>query len=81
MSYEGNDNYGHSKQGYVDKLAAMDDAQLREACDKKLWLSAYADNNPRSDYHWQVDACYDECAKRGKAVIYENAHKAFVASI
>lgn len=43
-----------------------------------IWLSAYASNNPRSDYHWQCDACYDECKKRGKEDIYNRAHKANV---
>lgn len=39
-----------------------------------IWLSAYANNNYRSDYHWQVDACYDECEKRNKIDIYEKTY-------
>ena len=81
MTYEGNDNYGHPKQEYIDKLQALDDAQLREACDQMIWLSAYANNNPHSDYHWQCDACYDECMRRDKGFIYERAYKSIEASI
>jgi len=79
--YEGNDNYGKPKQEYLNKLSVMNDKELREACDQMIWLSAYANNNPRSDYHWQCDACYDECAKRNKLHIYEHAHAAITASL
>lgn len=39
----------------------------------RIWLSAYADSNPRSDYHWQADACYDEARRRGKPELYQQA--------
>jgi len=81
MKYEGNDNYGHPKQEYLDKLKEMDNIQLRGACDHMIWLSAYANNNPRSDFHWKCDACYDECVRREKVFIYDQAHKSIVASI
>ncbi len=77
--YQGNDNYGRPKQAYLDKLAAMDDTKLREACSEMIWLSAYANNNPRSDYHWQCDACYDDCERRHKPEIYDQEHKKLVA--
>jgi len=77
--YDGKDNYGKPKSEYLDKLVAMDDKELRDACEQMIWLSAYANNNPRSDYHWQCDACYDECHNRNKDYIYERAHK-FVSS-
>jgi len=80
-NYEGNDNYGKPKSEYLDKLKAMDDKELREACDQMIFLSAYANNNPRSDYHWQCDACYDECSRRGKEHIYSQAHAALVRSV
>jgi len=59
----------------------MTNAELGEACEDKIWLSAYADNNPRSDYHWQCDACYDECVARDKVNIYELAHKRVSSSV
>lgn len=62
--YEGNDNYGKPRQEYVDKIAALSDSELQDECRHKIWLSAYANNNPRSDFHWHVDALYDECIKR-----------------
>lgn len=70
-----NDNHGHPKQEYLDKLSGMDDDSLRKACEEMIWLSAYANNNPHSDYHWQCDACHDECVKRNKREIYSSAHE------
>lgn len=75
MNYAGNDNYGKPKKLYLEKLEAMDDDALRKECEQKIWLSAYAANNPRSDYHWHCDATYDECKRRGKPEIYSKAHK------
>lgn len=74
MKYKGNDNSGKPKADYVAKLAGMDDAALLDEAKNKIWLSAYANNNPRSDYHWHADACYDECQSRGKPEIYQRAY-------
>jgi len=73
--YEGKDNRGNPKQDYLDKLSKQSDQELFNTCEQMIWLSAYANNNPRSDYHWQCDACYDECVKRDKSDIYSRAHK------
>lgn len=60
---------------FVAKLAAMTDDELRKACNQYIWLSAYANNNPRSKYHWQCDLTYDECKKRNKVdEIYSAEH-------
>ena len=75
MKYQGNDNHGRPKQNYVDKLGAMSDAALFEETKTQIWLSAYAANNPRSDYHWQCDATYDEWRKRNNVDQYGKAHK------
>ena len=77
--YQGKDNYGNLKSDYLNKLTQMDDKQLRNACNQMIWLSAYANNKPKSDYHWQCDACYDECSKRNKVYIYEQEHAKLVA--
>ena len=74
--YEGKDNYGKLKREYLEKLVQMIDKELQEEAQKMIWLSAYANNNPRSDYHWQCDACYDEGERRGKPEIYNRAYKA-----
>ena len=73
--YAGNDNRGEPKSAYIGRLAEMDDAALAYACEQMIWLSAYAANNRRSDYHWQCDAAYDECKRRGKPEIYSAAHE------
>jgi hypothetical protein len=81
LKYTGNDNYGKPKQEFITKLKSLDDNKLGDECNRYIWLSAYANNNPRSDYHWQCDACFDECAKRGKVEIYEKAYNSVSKSI
>jgi hypothetical protein len=73
--YEGNDNYGRPKSKYLAKIAAMSDEELRSECYSMIYQSARCNNNPRADWHWMVDACYDEASKRGeKAPIYVSAY-------
>jgi hypothetical protein len=79
-NYSGNDNYGKPKQDWLDKLAVMDDATYLVKTEEMIWLSAYANNNPRSDYHWKSDACYDEAKRRGKPELYKQAYDNAVAS-
>jgi len=75
--YKGNDNQGKPKVDYLLKLIGMNDDQLYEEAKSKIWLSAYAANNPRSDYHFHCDACFDESERR-KTDIYERAHDALM---
>lgn len=67
---EGKDNFGKPRQAFADKLAALDDAGFVSEAQNRIWLSAYANNNPRSDYHWQANACYAESQRRGKPELY-----------
>ena len=71
--YNGVDSYKSPKTDYLKKIVSMDDKQLFQECKDKIWLSAYAANNPRSDYHWHCDGCYDEFARRGKKELYKQA--------
>ena len=75
MKYEGKDNQGEPKTDYLQKLVNMSDDELRRETTQKIWLSAYATNNLRSDYHWHCDACYDECKRRSRLDIYEKAYE------
>lgn len=59
------------QEAYAIKLQAMGDTALTEECGEKCWLAAYAGSNPRSKYHWQVDACYNEAKSRGKPWLYQ----------
>jgi hypothetical protein len=52
----------------------MTDEGLGEAAEKMIWSSAFANNNPRSDYHWQVDMIYAEAKRREKPEIYSDAY-------
>lgn len=79
--YSKNDNYGKPKTQYLRKLVLMTDVELREECKDKIWLSSYAANNARSDYHWQCDACYDECKRRNKDNTYVAAYKSVSSQI
>lgn len=78
--YVGNDNDGKPKSDYLAKVTAMDDEALGEAAEQIIWLSAYANNNPKSDFHWQADAIYDECQTRKKGEIYTDAYDRAKAS-
>jgi hypothetical protein len=71
----GKDNYGKPRQEFADKIAGYTDAEFVKEAKKKIWLSAYANNNPRSDYHWQADAYWSEAQRRGKPDLYETAWK------
>jgi len=72
-TYEGNDNYGRPKSEYLAKIAAMDDEKLEHETYMMIYHSARCSNNPRADWHWMVDACYDECGKR-PGEIYTRAY-------
>jgi len=74
------DNYGKPKSDYLAKIQSWDDDTLFNETKDKIWLSAYAQNNPRSDYHWQDDAIYDEWNKRNKLGEYSKAYKQVVAA-
>jgi|GEM_PF-2440055 hypothetical protein len=73
-NYTGVDNYGEPRIDYVNGVKKMNDEALYDECRKMIWFSSYANNNPRSDYHWQVDYCYSECRNRGKEEIYKLAY-------
>lgn len=75
LTIEGKDNYGNAKQAFANRLAAANDEAFLRIAEEYIWLSAYANNNPRSDYHWMCDACYDEAKRRGKPELYDQAHK------
>lgn len=73
LTIPGTDNHGKPRQDFADKIAAADEARFLELAERYIWLSAYANNNPRSDYHWMCDACGDEARRRGKPELYEQA--------
>lgn len=76
--YEGNDNYGRSKTDYLSKIAMMDDKELSNECYNMIYQSAHCNNNPKADWHWMVDACYDESKKRGSniySIAYDLCYK------
>jgi hypothetical protein len=66
---------------FADRIAAMDDDAFLRDAEQIIWLSAYANNNPRSVYHWQVDACWLEAQRRGRPLLYRKAFaRAFQAA-
>jgi hypothetical protein len=76
QEFSGNDNYGKPRYHYLVKLWWMSDAALLKETEQVIWLSAFAGNNPRSDYHWHVSACYREWDRRGKEDQYTVAFNA-----
>lgn len=75
MSHRNPASLKQATEAYAAKLVAADDAALEDEGEQMIWLSAYAANNPRSDYHWKADFVYDECMRRGKPAIYDAAFK------
>ena len=63
-----------TKDEYKAALAGMDDEKLTAEVDTCVWFSAFASNNPRSEYHWKVDLAYDECKARGKPWLYQRGY-------
>jgi hypothetical protein len=74
------DNSGKAQRAYVLKIAEMSNEDLGRECGSMIYMSAFAANNPRSCYHWQCDACYDECKRRKREDIYSEAHKGMMRS-
>lgn len=68
------DNAAIKQDKFCADLETLDDVVLKERTKQLIWLSAYAYNNPRSKYHWQVDACHDEAARRRRPEIYVEAY-------
>ena len=72
--YAGTDNYGRPKADYLTTIAAMSDGKLQSECHSMIDQASRC-NNPRADWHWMVDACYDEAKKRDEdASIYSRAY-------
>jgi hypothetical protein len=81
LTIEGKDNFGRPRQTWADKLAGLDDANFLKEAQQMIWLSGYANNNPRSDYHWKADACYSEAERRGKPELYRTAYDAVLRQV
>lgn len=75
LTLPGLDNYKRPRQAFADKLAAMDDETFMREAASEIYMSAFANNNPRSDFHWRADACYDEARRRDDVSLYERAWK------
>ena len=71
LEITGKDNHGKPRQNFADRIAAMDDEAFVREVEQYVWLSAYANNNPRSDYHWMCDATHDEAKRRGNPDLYQ----------
>lgn len=76
----GRSNYSVPAQSFADSIAASDDAQFVQTAEEVIWFSAYANNNPTSDYHWQASACYYEAQRRGDPGLYQRAYDQAKAS-
>lgn len=74
--YPGFDNDKRPKGEFIEKIAKMSDDDLFEATKNGLWLSVFANNNPRSDFHWQAEVFYDEWQHRERRDQYTAAYEA-----
>lgn len=66
---------------FAAELSALTDDEYVKRAETIIWLSGFANNNPRSKYHWQADACYDEAVRRGNTGLYSRAYNQAVASV
>jgi len=73
LHLSGRSNYDRPTQEFADKIAAMDDEAFVKETEQYVWLSAFASNNPTSDYHWMASACYYEAQRRGDPELYNRA--------
>lgn len=51
----------------------LDDAAFVDRAKSQIWLSAFANNNPRAPAHLEADAAYDEAERRRKPWLYKRA--------
>lgn len=77
-AFQGNDNNKKPKLDTLIRIASKTDEALFEETKRDIWLSAYADNNRGSDFHWYELACKREWEFRGTPDQFELAkEKAF----
>ena len=72
----GTSNYDRPAQEWADELAPLTDEEFVEKAADAIYWSAWANNNPTSDYHYQASACYYEAARRhdGDTALYQRAY-------
>jgi glutamate dehydrogenase/leucine dehydrogenase len=70
----------HLMTDFQAKLAGLTDSEFVKKAKRIIWLAAWANNNLRSKYHGEADACYDEAVRRGKPELYKTAYDQAVAS-
>lgn len=75
----GTSNYGRPAQEWADKIAALGDEEFTEEAAEAVYWSAWASNNPTSDYHYEASACYYEAQRRGNPDLYQQAYNRAVA--
>lgn len=54
----------------------MTDEAFLEKAEQQIWLSAFANNNPRAPAHKEADNAYAEAQRRGKPWLYCKAWNA-----
>lgn len=57
----------------AEQWSIMTDDEFVEAAEMQLWLSAFANNNPRAPAHDEADKAYAEAKRREKPWLYQRA--------
>jgi hypothetical protein len=79
--YAGNDTDGKPKSAYLKKISRLKKEDLILETRNQIWLSTYDSNKPRSDFHWHVDALYEEIQKRyGNSALYNECYQKVIAA-
>lgn len=63
----------------IDWEALSDDEFVAKA-EMQIWLSAFANNNPRAPAHKETDNAFDEARRREKPWLYQKAYNKAVTS-
>lgn len=58
---------------FLKESESWTDKTLFENTCRYIWLSAYANNNPVSNYHRMGDHCYKVCSERDMEILYDIA--------
>lgn len=72
LALEGTDSRGRPRQDFAVRLASYGVPEYLEVTVLCI-VKAAAAGDPRSDWHWMSEACFDEARRRGCPGLYSRA--------
>jgi len=63
------------KEEFSKYIRGLTMEELKELTKSVIFLSAFANNNPHSDYHWEIRLCHTELQNRtGNTDLYDKLY-------